>query len=108
MGSLHIDMLGTSFTVQMKPDDDYLKRLLNYYKDITVKISKTSPLNPHQVAILAGIMICDELYKEKSELSIEKTVVEQERQKKAERDELDSKIEKILSESIEKLDTAIL
>lgn len=101
-------MLGTSFSVKMKPDDEYLKKLLDYYKKITAQISKSNLLKPHQVAILAGIMICDELYKEKSAHSIAKSLAEQEIQKAAERDELDSKIEKIISESIEKLDAAIL
>jgi len=70
MGTLKIDVLGTSFTIQAKEDDEYLKRLLTYYKRIAEEIENTSGLkNPLQNAVLAGIMICDELYKEKSKIA---------------------------------------
>lgn len=70
MGTLQIDVLGTSFTIQAKEDDEYLKRLLNYYKRISSEIESNANLkNPLQTAILTGIMICDELYKEKSKIA---------------------------------------
>ncbi|MCR4627409.1 MAG: cell division protein ZapA [Treponema sp.] len=70
MGALKIDLLGTSFAIQAKEDDEYLKRLLNYYKKISDEIENTSGLkNPLQTAILTGLMICDELYKEKSKIA---------------------------------------
>ena len=67
MGALQIDLLGTSFAIQANEDDAYLKRLLNYYKRITDEIERNGNLKtPLQVSILSGIMLCDELYKEKS------------------------------------------
>ncbi len=67
MGTLKINMLGTSFTVQGNEDTEYLDRLLGYYKRITDDIQKGNKVkNPVQISILAGIMLCDELYKEKS------------------------------------------
>jgi len=66
MGKLKIEMLGTSFTIQANEDNDYLEKLLGYYKRITEDVNKIDSIkNPLQVAILSGIMICDELYKEK-------------------------------------------
>ena len=66
MGKLKIEMLGTSFTIQANEDNEYLEKLLGYYKRITEDVNKIDSIkNPLQTAILSGIMICDELYKEK-------------------------------------------
>lgn len=66
MGKLKIEMLGTTFTIQANEDNEYLEKLLGYYKRITDDVNKIDSIkNPLQTAILAGIMICDELYKEK-------------------------------------------
>lgn len=67
MGKLQIDMLGASFAVQAKEDENYLKKLLSYYKEITDSIQKSGSLkNSMQISILAGITLVDELYKEKT------------------------------------------
>lgn len=66
MGKLQIDVLGSSFAIEAKEDDTYLKRLLSYYAEMTGQIEQKSKLrDPLQVSILSGIMLCDELYKEK-------------------------------------------
>ena len=66
MGKLKIDMLGTSFTIQANEDNQYLEKLLGYYQRITDDVKRIDSIkSPLQVAILSGIMICDELYKEK-------------------------------------------
>ena len=66
MGKLKIEMLGTSFTIQANEDNEYLEKLLGYYKRITEDVNKIDSIkNPLQTAILSGIMIRDELYKEK-------------------------------------------
>lgn len=66
MGKLRIEMLGTSFTIQATEDEEYLNKLLGYYKRITQDVEKIDSVkNPLQTAILSGIMIVDELYKEK-------------------------------------------
>lgn len=66
MGKLRISMLGSSFTVNSPEDDEYLKKLLSYYQDITDAIKHSgNVLTPQQVSILAGITLVDELYKEK-------------------------------------------
>ncbi len=115
MGSLQIDMLGTSFSIKASEDDEYLKKLLKYYTQIIDQINKNGRLTPQQVSILAGIMLCDELYKEKSKRAIEKNVEEQENlkrkqaeeEKKAEEAALESKIEKMIEKMVGQLDLAI-
>ncbi|MDE6773729.1 MAG: cell division protein ZapA [Treponemataceae bacterium] len=67
MGALQIDVLGASFAIQANEDSAYLKKLLDYYKRIAEQIEASGSLkNSLQVAILTGITLCDELYKEKS------------------------------------------
>lgn len=67
MGTLQIDVLGASFAIQANEDSAYLKKLLDYYKRIAEQIEASGSLkNSLQVAILTGITLCDELYKEKS------------------------------------------
>ncbi len=66
MGKLQIDILGTSFAIQADEDNAYLKKLLKYYSQMTDEIEKGCSLKDSlQISILAGIFVCDELYKEK-------------------------------------------
>lgn len=76
MGKLKIKMLGSSFTIQANEDDEYLEKLLGYYKRITDDVKKIdSEQTPMQIAILSGIMLCDELYKEKQKkVAMEKEI----------------------------------
>ncbi len=67
MGKLNIDMLGTSFSIETKEDDEYLEKLLAYYTQVTKEIRLMSRnTSPQKIAILAGIMICDELFKDRA------------------------------------------
>lgn len=66
MGKLRIDLLGSHFTIQANEDDEYLNKLLGYYKRITDDVHEKNGINDNlQIAVLSGIMLCDELYKEK-------------------------------------------
>ena len=40
MGTLQINTLGTSFEIQAKEDDAYLKNLLSYFKHFQNEVSK--------------------------------------------------------------------
>lgn len=67
MGKLKVDLLGTSFTIQANEETEYLEKLLGYYKRITDDVQKIDTVKtPLQISILSGIMLCDELYKEKT------------------------------------------
>lgn len=66
MGTLQINTLGTSFEIQAKEDEAYLKNLLSYFNQVSNQIEASTELkDPIKIAVLSGIMICDELYKEK-------------------------------------------
>ena len=67
MGKLQINLLGTSFTIQANEDEEHLQKLLGYYSRIVDDVSRIESIKtPLQTSILAGIMLCDEVYKEKS------------------------------------------
>lgn len=93
MGSLQIDVFNPPFVIQVNEDDEYLQKLLWYYKKIIERIKRNGVLqNPLQISSLAGIMICDELYKEKSKnqiskngnIKVEKVILDGEEGEKAE------------------------
>lgn len=93
-------MLGTVFTIQANENSEYLQKLLGYYKQITDDVEKIDSIkSPLQVAILSGIMLCDELYKEKqNKIALENgTVLE------GQNLEEQNKIEQKTKEMIEKI-----
>ena len=62
MGTLNINLLGTSFSIQAKEDDRYLAELLARYKNLTSYIERMSGLKDNvKIAIMAGISLCDEI-----------------------------------------------
>jgi cell division protein ZapA len=65
-GSLQIDLLGTSFAIQADEQPDYLNTLYSHFKKTVQQVQATSSLNDTlKIAIIAGILLSDELYKEK-------------------------------------------
>ncbi|MCR4790912.1 MAG: cell division protein ZapA [Treponemataceae bacterium] len=69
MGTLQIDLLGTSFSIQASESDEYLEKLMKHYKRIVNEVDSSAGIkDPLKVAIISGIMICDELVKEKQML----------------------------------------
>lgn len=116
MGSLKIDVFNTSFTINASEDDAYLQKLLGYYKKIISQIEKSGSLsNPLHISALAGIMLCDELYKEKSKIQM---ISQSERlellknqkaesRKSKEEAENDRKAEEITKEMIEKINNVL-
>lgn len=69
-GNLQIDLLGTSFAIQADENPEYLNALYTHYKKTIHQIEITSGLTePVKVAIVAGILLADELYKEKMKRS---------------------------------------
>ena len=64
--TLQINLLGTSFSIQADEDSLYLEKLLAHYKETVDDLMYSTDLkDPLKVAILAGIMIADELAKER-------------------------------------------
>ncbi len=103
MGSLKIDVFNSSFTINATEDDAYLQKLLGYYKKIISQIQKSGSLsNPVQISALAGIMLCDELYKEKSKLQMISQNSEN-----PESEIQEKEVEKLTKEMIEKINRAL-
>ncbi|HPX46676.1 MAG TPA: cell division protein ZapA [Treponemataceae bacterium] len=68
-GTLQIDTLGTSFSVQTDEKPEYLNVLYSHLKKTINEIEQASGIDdPLKIAILAGIQISDELYKERLRL----------------------------------------
>jgi len=69
---LCLDILGTSFSITVEEDEDYLRKVLAQYRaavENTKNISGiTEPLN---IAILTGFMLCDEINNIKRQLENE-------------------------------------
>ena len=100
MGTLQINILGTSFTIKADEDSEYLNKLLRYYKGVTDTIEKKQTLtDPLQIAIMAGIMMCDQVYQDK------KTKVKI--QNAYENNTADSEADRITRELIEKIDKVL-
>ena len=99
MGKIQVDVLGTSFTIQANEDETYLKRLLDYYRQITKTVQQNGILKDSlQVSILAGITLIDELEKE-NKASFKKTLTE--------KSNAEIETEKITLDLIEKIDSVL-
>ena len=69
MGTLKIDLLGTNFSINSNENTEYLQKLLVYYKRIAENAQNIGgSKDPLKTSILAGLMLCDELYQEKEKL----------------------------------------
>ena len=113
MGTLHINVLGADFSISAREDDHYLITLLENYKAMVRIIEKNNvesgaavqarytPSDSLKTAILAGVMLCDELYKEKQKSA---RLRESGEQDDSTLDEVDS----IILQMIEKIDKALL
>ena len=100
MGILKIDLLGTSFAIKADEDDSYLQDILAYYRKTVQQISNETTLSdPTQISIVAGIRLCDELYKEKTLLNKYK--------KSQNAQELNDDVEQVTKKLISALDKAL-
>ena len=76
-----LDILGTSFTISVDEDPEYLKEILEQYRKTTENTKKIFGLsNPLVTAILSGFLLCDELARLKSS---EKDDFQKEQEQKA-------------------------
>lgn len=101
MGSLTINLLGTSFKINARQDEQYLQQIMSYYTEVVESLKKSFPgQDSLQTAILAGIMISDELYSQK--YSTESGIVEPHEQT-----ELMGQIENITTKMIESINKVL-
>lgn len=76
MGTLTINILGTSFSIQAKENDSYLEELLLRYKKIITSIEQSTGLQDNlKISIMAGLSLCDEL--KQSELNTDSNLNKQ-------------------------------
>lgn len=76
-GTLQIDLLGTSFVIQSDETSEYLTSVYNQYKRTIKQIEAKSGITDQlKIAIIAGILLTDELYKEKTKHTDQSTVME--------------------------------
>lgn len=65
-GNLDINLLGVSFQIQANESQEYLRSLYSYYKSKVDEVSASvGTADPLKIAIISGIIIADELKKEK-------------------------------------------
>ena len=65
-GHLQIDILGTSFSLEAGESDDYLQSIYKHYARVVADVQKTSGVTePIKIAVIAGILLSDELSKER-------------------------------------------
>lgn len=65
--SLRIDILGTSFSIAADEDRDYLNKLLSRYRQVVEQVkSSTGMTDPLKISIISGIVLCDEMEKERT------------------------------------------
>lgn len=73
-GTLQISILGTNFSIQADEDSLYLDKLMQYYRSTVADVSASTNLHdPLKIAVLSGIMIADELFKERIQSSTNAT-----------------------------------
>lgn len=100
MGTLKIDILGTSLEIKSDGESAYLDRLLGYYKRKTEEIEKSVSIkDPLKISILTGLDLCDELYKEqKKNAGLTDSITN---------DSFDIKTDEVMQKLIEKIDKAL-
>jgi cell division protein ZapA (FtsZ GTPase activity inhibitor) len=65
-GGLRIDLLGASFSIAADEDPAYLQALLTRYRRVIDEARAATGLtDPVKLAIIAGIVLCDEAEKAK-------------------------------------------
>ena len=60
-----INLLDSSFTIQVEDDPEYVNKIIAYADERIKKIQSSITGNPLRVALLACIFIIDELFKER-------------------------------------------
>ena len=69
---LCLDILGTSFTITVDEDEEYLRKVLTQYRAAVENTKNISGINePLNVAVLTGFLLCDEINKIKQQLEDE-------------------------------------
>ncbi len=75
-----IQVLGTSFRIQVNEDPQYMEKIIKYLENVINKVEHTTAIkDPLKTSILASVFIIDELFKLKEgsgDPAVEKEVSE--------------------------------
>lgn len=106
MAVIQINVLGTSFALKAQEELPYLEKIRDYYKNVCDEIQKNDGIQDQkQTAVLAGILIADELFKEKQKAIESKDAAQK---SGAESDPLaDLEADRLTKSMIEKIDRAL-
>ena len=64
---MRIELLGTSFQIQSDEDPSYIEEILAYYRERIGEIESTvATTDPLKKAILAALLVTDELFRARS------------------------------------------
>jgi cell division protein ZapA len=67
---LKVDLLGTSFHIRANEDSAYLRRVLDYFREKVDEVrSEVGAADPLKIALLAGLNLVDEIFKERHKTS---------------------------------------
>ena len=98
-GRLQIDLLGTSFALEADQPAEYLQSIYKHYKKVVSEVQQTSGVNDSlRIAIIVGILLSDELSKERLNLNTQETVMQ---------DKTEVLIEQSTKKMIEDIDSII-
>lgn len=99
-GQLDINILGTSFSIQANESDEYLQSVYRYYVDRVhqVETAVGASLEPIKVAIIAGILLSDELKKERANYQNLSSTEQTEYQVTARTEKLIEQLNKVLED----------
>lgn len=96
-GNVQISLLGTSFLIQADEESEYLSRIVEYLSQKVQEIEQSVAIkDPLRIAILTGLLLADELFKERG------------RGRKATSEEEAEEAERIALSLIEKIDKSLL
>ena len=75
---LHLDILGTSFSITADEDPAYLEEIFSQYRAAVENTQAISGMqDPLRIAILTGFLLCDEVNKARKEAGEEREKVEE-------------------------------
>jgi cell division protein ZapA (FtsZ GTPase activity inhibitor) len=64
--SVQIKLLGTSFTIQVDEDPQYIQQLVAFLERKSREIEESGSVkDPLRISILTGLLVADELFKER-------------------------------------------
>ena len=69
---LKVKIFGTEYPLKVNADHEYVEKVADYVDIKMAEVQEAKPSRPlHQIAILAALNICDELFQQKNQGKVE-------------------------------------